>query len=444
MLFLKRLQERAPAFKGEITAFLVLLFVLMLSLIGALIESASIHMEKSCKRVRTMMALESTFAEYHRELLEQYDIFARNGNPEEVIKSRLSYYGAGGMEHQIEKKELLTDDFGQPYYEAAIIYMQDWLGLKDFSFGPEYIFSAPAKIEKEELNNANDLQNFLEQENATLPEEDNPIAAVQNLKKTSLLGLLATDSSELSNRRIEVSDLASTRQLEKGNYHCGINSGASDKAFFVAYLAEHFSNVTKYDNTHTLFYELEYLLGGQFSDRENLEVVCKKLVGMRMAGNYAYLLTDSTCQAEAEAMAGTLCTLIALPEITAIVKQGILLAWAYGESIVDVRQLLKGKKVPLVKTKATWQLQLKNLTSLGTSQEVYEEKQGSQGFGYEDYLKGLLLLEKKETLCMRSLDLMEKNLQIKADQCMTRVEVRSKADLRRGVQETFLTTFGYQ
>lgn len=439
-----RSQELERVFRGEITAFLVLIFVLMLSVVGALVESASIHIEKNCKRVHTMLALESTFAEYNRALLERYDVFARYGNQEDVTKNRLPYYGASGITHQIEQIELLTDHSGKPYYEAAVSYMKDWYGLEDLSLGPDYELPSSVQLEKEEDNNARYLQAYLEQENASLPQEENPIISVQNLKKTNLLSLLVAESSQISNRSIRIEDLVSKRQLKQGNYQKSSNEGVTDKVFFAAYLTEHFSNVTKYDETHPLLYEQEYLLGGAASDRENLELVCKKLLQIRMLANYTYLLTDSAKQAEAEVMAGSLCTIVALPEITMLVKQGILLAWAYGESIVDVRQLLRNQKIPIAKTKDTWQVQLKNLVKLGTAQEVVQENNVNQGLGYEDYLKGLLMMEKKETLCMRSLDLIESNLQIKADQCMTKIKIASEVELRRGVQETFITKFGYQ
>ena len=58
---MKKSQKRELVFKGEITAFLALLFVLIISLVGALIESASIQMTKNQKRANVVLALEITF-----------------------------------------------------------------------------------------------------------------------------------------------------------------------------------------------------------------------------------------------------------------------------------------------------------------------------------------------------------------------------------------------
>ena len=212
----------------------------------------------------------------------------------------------------------------------------------------------------------------------------------------------------------------------------------------MSYLTEHFANISNAKETSALLYEQEYLLSGCSSDRENLEKVCRRILSIRMVANYAYLLTDSIKQAEAEALALTLCSLLTVHGITEVVKHAILLGWAYGESIVDVRTLLKGKKVAAVKSADTWQLQLSNLVKLGTDEEVVNEIDAPGGLNYQTYLTGLLFMQNKEVLSMRSLDLIESNLHIKADECMTKIEIKSRATLRRGVKDSFTTSFQYQ
>jgi hypothetical protein len=259
-----------------------------------------------------------------------------------------------------------------------------------------------------------------------------------------ILELFVKNAEELSNAKLDYGSGILERNLQKGNGSTYEEGDISDRLFFTAYLQETFTDLTNGDETHALLYELEYLLGGKESDQANLEAVCKKILTVRTVINYAYLLSDSGRQAEAEALALAICSLLTVPEITEVAKQAILLAWAYGESIVDVRVLLKGNKVPLVKDGTTWQLQLANLVKLGTSEEVTSEKPSEMGRSYEDYLKGFLLLEKKETLCMRSLDLVEINYHIQTDQCITWVKVKSCAELPLGIRDTFTTTFGYQ
>lgn len=433
---MKKSQVRGSVFKGEITAFMALLFVLMLSVVGALIQSASHQIAKNRRRADILMALESTFAEYHPDLLNQYEIFARLGCTEDVLNNRMAYYGARNTKHTIKQIQLLTDYDGAPFYEQAVRYMKDWLGMEDMSGGSgvDWSIGDSDELDEKEFSNSLELKGLLEEENIQLPTEDNPIESVKNLKNKPLLSLLVSNQEELSNRSITPETLPSHRVLLKGNFAQDTQNGAGDRMFFIAYLLEHFFNVMDGERQASLLYEQEYLLGGKASDQENLEAVCKKIMNIRTVSNYTYLLTDSAKQAEAQAMALTLCTLISLPAITEVVKHAILFAWSYGESIVDMRALLKGKKVPLVKNSDSWQLQLSNLAALGTENEITNEKDTGSGLAYEDYLKGLFLLETKETLSMRCLDLIESNLHIKTDQCMTKVEIQS---------DSFITTYEY-
>ncbi len=432
---MKRSQEKERQFKGEITVFLTLIFVLMLSIIGALVESASIYMTKTRKRTDTELALESVFAEYDKRMLEEYDLFVRYGCSESMLKGRLEYYGAINISHEIQRRELLTDNGGKPFREQAIRYAKDWIGLKGDSF----------QTEREDIiGKTPDLEETIQLELTDLPEENNPLFNVSRLRETGILSLVTEQPEQLSDRIITIEELPSARELQAGNWGSRETEGSTDKAFFMAYLAEHFGDYLGQKKERALLYEQEYLLEGYAEDKRNLEKVCEKLLKTRMAINSAYLLTDSVKQAEAEAMALTLCSLLTVPGITQVVKHALLLAWSYGESIVDVRLLLQGKNVSAVKTAETWQLQLVNLVKLGTDEEVVNEKDTKVGLSYQTYLKGFLLLENKETLSMRSLDLIEANLQIKTDECMTKAEMKSRVTLRRGVKDMFLTSFGYQ
>ena len=83
--------------KGEITVFLSLLLVVLLTFIGGMVQSASIHITKSMKRADTKLALESVFAEYQGKLLEKYDIFGKLDGDETKFSRRLWFYGANNM-----------------------------------------------------------------------------------------------------------------------------------------------------------------------------------------------------------------------------------------------------------------------------------------------------------------------------------------------------------
>lgn len=436
---MKKSQNRQREFKGSITAFLSLVFILLLSLIGAMLQSASIQATKSIKRADMNLAVENLFAEYQVELLKKYDLFAREGNKEKEICERLEFYGIIETDHEIVGTKLLSDANGEAFFEQAIKCMG---GTSD---GSE-ILESDLKDSKESDEAEEQLETLLSEEGQVLATEDNPIEVAKKLKSLNLLTLIYPSEEQLSNRNVQLSSLPTHRTLEKGVGNIAIETIANltEKTLFSLYLTSHFSNVVNPSVAHPLAYEVEYLLGGKGSDKENLKIVAGKILSIRVAVNYAYLLTDQTKQAEAQALAVGLCSLMTAPEAAAIVKQAILSAWAYGESILDLRVLMKAKKVPLVKTAENWQLQLSNLYKLASGELTGGEGEFQEGITYEEYLKALLLAEEKPTLCMRSLDLLELNTGIRADTCLTELEIESTCQLRGGITYTFVTNYKYE
>lgn len=101
--------------RGELTVFLSFVFFLLLALVGVILESASIQMLKNEKRADASMATESVFAEYQRDLLENYHIFALEESyesgevSEEHILNRLRYYGAENMDMDIAARRLVRN-----------------------------------------------------------------------------------------------------------------------------------------------------------------------------------------------------------------------------------------------------------------------------------------------------------------------------------------------
>ena len=62
--------------KAEVTAFLSLIFVLLVTFIGSVLDVTSLQIAKNYRRMDAERAIECMFAEYQKELLEEYDIFA--------------------------------------------------------------------------------------------------------------------------------------------------------------------------------------------------------------------------------------------------------------------------------------------------------------------------------------------------------------------------------
>lgn len=425
-------------FKGEITVFLSLIFVLLLSFVGGILQSASIYITKSMKRADTELALESVFAEYETKVLEEYDLFVKLDPDEAKLSRRLWFYGAKNMEHKIQKIQLLTDSSGQAFYEQAVRSLGG--EIPTLQKIPETAWENDAKEVRQEL------EEILSEGEESLPTENNPLESVRQLKESDFLPLVISEPETLSNRYVVLGELPSCRQLNQGTKHFmeGSTDGMTQKLLFMKYLDAHFPNYLNTQKGNSLFYEAEYLLEGKESDQENLEAVLKKILTIRTGINYAYLLTDQTKQAEAETMAAGLCSVLTIPGITPLVKQAILFAWSYAEGIQDLRVLTAGKKVPLVKSEDTWQLSLEGVMQMSTTKSATTEKEPEKGMGYADYLQVFLATEKVEELSMRALDLIELKMGVRVDGCVTAVQIKSTCKMQRDIQDTFITEYQYK
>lgn len=453
--------------RGELTVFLSFVFLLLLALVGAVLESASIQMLKNEKRADASMATESVFAEYQRDLLENYHIFALEESyesgevSEEHILNRLRYYGAENMDMDIAAIGYLTDENGQEFFRQAVEYQKKKTGFSmlESAIGNYSVWKEKEKLTeeygKEDIKTSEEMDQVLQEEEETLASEQNPLELLKEMKSDLFFKLVLPEQFELSSGQINTRDVPSKRKIQEGYGTLFVKEEeAKDIIFFNLYAMEHFENARKKimeeeKSGKGLVYEVEYLLEGKESDAANLEGVARKICNIRFGINYAYLLSSQEKQMEAEAMAGTLCALLISPEIVPLVKHALLLTWAYGEGMVDVKTLLDGGRVPLMKSDETWHLSLENLFSMKENGIQNEDAEQSEGENYERYLQMLLLAKQKNLVTMRALDIVEQDIRraygkeyFRADACVTGATFHMTCPMRRSI--TYQFTVGYQ
>ena len=94
---------------------------------------------------------------------------------------------------------------------------------------------------------------------------------------------------------------------------------------------------------------------------ENMERIAEKIFKIRYALNMSYLLSSSSKQSEAEALAIAATSAIGLPELTEAVKYTILFAWGYAESAKDLRILYDGHGLTATKNDSSWNTPLEQM-----------------------------------------------------------------------------------
>ena len=133
--------------------------------------------------------------------------------------------------------------------------------------------------------------------------------------------------------------------------------------------------------------EVEYLLIGKSNEYKNVNGTRNYILSLRSVLNMVHLLTDSEKRAEIEALAGMIGGIL-MPGIGNGIFFGIILtAWSLGEAIVDYQVLVEGGKIPLLKSKESWRVDLSAILSLDIPDA---EDNPGEGMNYEQYLRVML------------------------------------------------------
>lgn len=434
--------------KGYLTVYLSLSLALIISFVLTLVEGArisTIRMEAECV---ADIGMNSVLAEFHREMLEQYDLLFVDmsygtNNPriensaehlrsyiqknftsqETVIFSPRDFLAMSVDRAVILEYSLASDDDGEVMRRQALDYMEgasvegmmarilgqigemESLGLDTRDIAGERN-NIQAQIDSIELPTHENEEG--EEEEITL---DNPADKVNASRNSLILSMVLGDTKGVSRAAVRTGELISHRTKRRGN---GINPDYSkperitDNLLFDCYL---FDKCGWYGNEldkSLLKYQIEYIIAGEESDMDNLEKIVKRLLLWREVANVIYIFSDSAKCAEAEALALTLTAVLQVPALVQPVKYSILFAWAYIESLQDVKCLLQGGKVPLLKTSGDWKTSIENVIDF--SGKVKGAETGGRGLSYQDYLRIMLYLQKKASKNMRTMDIMEMDI----------------------------------
>lgn len=236
-------------------------------------------------------------------------------------------------------------------------------------------------------------------------EEENILDIVSETKKNGVLSLVLPGDATLSNSAISLDSSVSHRTLETGNAQREGSDDWYSDVLLNQYFNNYFSCYTNQKSGHYMKYELEYLIAGKSEDAENLRTVIKELMAVREAVNMASIVTMEDKQAEALAMAVTLVGFTLNPVIIEFVKYAILAAWAFVESVLDLRTLLQGGKIPVIKTHLTWTSNLSELPTLLSGWS--KAKESASGFDYQSHMAALLFFQNNGKVCMRAMDMQE-------------------------------------
>ncbi len=405
------------------TVFFALIFTVLLSFILSVLEGVKIGATKLKAECSFSVAANSVLGEYHIELLNQYDLFyvdtsyLTDAPDYHNVEMRFWDYLDKNFQGEILSTELVgitlaTDCNGVFFRKQVSDYMKDKIGLSYIEEMTAMYEEVSVKGFLDEKEDTISQQSFNNQED--ISEETWQIVETQfsyeeakNVKKSFALESVVKEGNELSKKWVDVKGCVSQRECIVGT---GKNRDIDflDKIYFMEYVFEKMSHYSSVKKQGILDYEIEYLLGGDGSDYTNLSSVVKQLLLLREGSNLLYLASDKEKMSLIKEFSTAVALLTLCPEVEPILTASIVAAWSYIESKEDVRILLDGGKIPLFKTKSTWNTDLDSAISLSFFSSA--QKECEEGMGYEEYLKLLFLFSEDRNLTYRALDIIEMNV----------------------------------
>ena len=435
--------------KGYITVYLSLVTGVLLSLLLTVIEGVRMHTIRMQTECVMDMAMDSALAEYHRGLLDQYDLFFidmsyggaspsfentgehirnymnMNFRPSEIpLGKDLTCMQADRVE--ILQASVATDGNGMVLKRQAVDYVRDCLGLNILNRaaahaeairGSGYLESdvqARRSAAEEEVKSAIRRKQEEEEEDWEGRNVELPSDVVDQARGEGILSLALPNPGALSRTPVPVETLLSHR----GSRIVGTGlaegketpEGLMDRVLFLRYIMEKCGSFGSLKGGASFSYQVEYILEGRESDQENLRRTANRLLMLREAANVAWLFGDSAKRGEARETAVFLSSLLGLPELEAPVEALILFAWAYAESVKDLRMLFDGEKVPLVKSAESWNTPYRHLLTFRG--HLSEYRRGQEGWSWQNYLEAFLYLQPEEQTIIRLMDVMEADIRM--------------------------------
>ena len=260
--------------KGSMTIAMCMMLSVMLGILTAGIKLC----REQYARVQAVNAVDtglySVFSEYEKDLLEEYDLFFLD-----------SGYGGGAIDafrvvQQMENSMDLTLKTGirgsrRESCSIAGYRLASDNGGKRLK---EYLSNTGEVIEQQQEQKAAGVPPMPEEpvpDDTSVPgitPDNNPLEVIKRIRTMGILGLVLPDNAVISEKEADVSVFTSNRNLQKGMGSLGgRESGTSDKLFLQAYAMNKLGTYREPGNPGALDYQVEYIVGGRGSDRENLK-----------------------------------------------------------------------------------------------------------------------------------------------------------------------------
>ena len=438
--------------KGHMTVYLTLIFTLILSVFLSAFDAVRGSYLKVRAENAVQTAIHSSFAEYHEVLFERYGLLfidtsymtsvpdyrkleerlefylGYNLIPEEeqTLLFARDWYAVEDYNVSLTNIRLATDDWGDVLRQQAVNYIGNYVGKEWVEEVQNWI----VLVEQYDINGESfetyhkgvtEEKEYLWQENHLLEEEwhvsiglpsldfinydmDSLFAEIMNYSATGISTKAFQPWGHASHRW----NIQGTEVLENSE------SDITEEIFFGEYILNKMGNYANVREDSKLDYQVEYILFGNAQDSMNLYKMQEALFLFRGAANLTMLLSDNETQKTIEALS-QLGVLIDIPP--KFLHTAINLCWAAAESYDDVKKLMNGDEVLLLKKPKDFSV---GLGSIIIGKPVDWTPGNTEGgalsvkLGYEDYLRIFLYMQPPVVKVYRCMDMMEADIRLTA------------------------------
>lgn len=438
--------------KGQITVFISLIISVLLILGIASHKAINVNLAKEKLAANCQVAVSELLSEYNNYIFEHYHILLFDSSfggknqaiREEELKSRMAKNLGDNIHVEdlriLEYTTLMEDDC-----KAFKDQIEEYMLYAAVEYGVEEILNQTdnndGTVGDDILNDMDNAQNqeFVDSNQEENTEEDteeddasieDPREFTSSISEMGVLSFVLPEYMDVSSVHIDLSHVPSAGKesnfveidgtfddmdvleedlLEGGNWSEKLIDGGT--GILYSRLVFNCATDTEVNKDTVLEFEREYLIAGKSSDYDNLENVVHRIMAIRFPANFISLLGDSEKMALIDPVAEALFVATGVP--APVYKYLIAGCWSYVESVADVRNLLKGKRVPFMKNSDSW---ITDLSALETS--IYNDTEDTgEGLSYEDYLM-ILLAVNSDDMYVRMLDLMQINARQEQDDFM--------------------------
>ena len=205
-------------------------------------------------------------------------------------------YETGNTDHEVTEIQYLTENNGEAFREQVLTYMEQKYGLsliQEFTgltsqWEEQEIQSEETREQQEdvmrEIQQLGGLLEDSQEEGQQEENTENPFEFMEKIQNTGLISVVLPEEMTLSEKEIDPDMQVSYRGLTSGRGTFSARSnmnGIEEKRLLDEYVLKKFDNAALGDgdeipDNRTLDYEVEYILSGKSSDKDNLNLFYSK------------------------------------------------------------------------------------------------------------------------------------------------------------------------